>query len=470
MAHILIIDDDEATRYSLSRMVSRMSHTATCAATLEEGVAKASAGDIDVVFLDVRMPDGNGIEMLPTFRQAPSSPEIIIITGYGDPEGAELALKSGAWDYIEKGSSLKQMTLPLLRALQYREERDSRAPVRSVISLKREGIVGNSAPLATCLDLVAAAAGSDANVLITGETGTGKELFAWAIHRNSPRHRGNFVVVDCAALPETLVESLLFGHEKGAFTGADKVREGLIRQADGGTLFLDEVGELPLALQKSFLRVLQERRFRPLGSSRELESDFRLVAATNRDLDRMAEEGLFREDLLFRLKSVTIELPPLRDRPEDVKALTRYHMDQFCERYGLAPKGFAPEFIDTLAAYPWPGNVRELVNALDRALLAARFDPTLFPAHLPLDIRIEVTRTALSRKPSSSEDKFKGPSQELPKLRELRETLIAQAEKQYLRDLMALCQGDMDKACRIAELSPSRLYALLQKYGIPRTG
>lgn len=468
MAHILIIDDDQSTCYSLSRMVTRMGHTSTCASTLREGERKVSSKNVDVVFLDVQMPDGNGLEALPTLRDAPSSPEVIIITGYGDPDGAEHALKSGAWDYIEKGCSVKEMTLPLIRALQYREERSSRAQVGSVMSLKREGIVGSSAPLLACLDLVASAAGSDTNVLITGETGTGKELFAEAIHHNGPRAKGSFVVVDCAALPETLVESLLFGHEKGAFTGADKVREGLIRQANGGTLFLDEVGELPMSLQKAFLRVLQERRFRPLGSSREMESDFRLVAATNRDLDQMAQDGRFRDDLLFRLKSLTIELPPLRERTGDIKELARYHTDQFCERYGLAPKGFSPEFIDTLAAYTWPGNVRELVNCLDRALIAARFDPTLFPAHLPMDVRVEVTRSSLQRKTSSDEALTKGSPYPVPRLRELRERLIAQTERHYLQQLMTLCHGDIPKACELSGLSQSRLYALLQKYGISK--
>jgi two-component system NtrC family response regulator len=469
MAHILIVDDDESTRYSLSRMVSRMGHTSTSASTLREGIEKASSEDVDVVFLDVRMPDGSGLDALPAIRNAASSPEVIIITGYGDPDGAELALKSGAWDYMEKGSSIKEMSLPLIRALQFREERNTRAQARSVKSLKREGIVGSSARLMACLDQVATAAGSDANVLVTGETGTGKELIARAIHENSPRAKRSFVVVDCAALPETLVESLLFGHEKGAFTGADKVREGLIRQADGGTLFLDEVGELPMSLQKSFLRVLQEHRFRPLGSAREVKSDFRLVAATNRDLDRMVQEGGFREDLLSRLKSFTIELPPLRERKEDIKELARYHTDQFCERYSLAPKGFSPEFIDTLLAYTWPGNVRELVNSLDRALIAARFDPTLFPAHLPMDVRVEVTRSSLQRKTSSDETSVGGGSSPLPKLRELRDRLIEQAERQYLRDLMALCHGDILKACELSGLSQSRLYALLQKYDIPRS-
>jgi len=195
--------------------------------------------------------------------------------------------------------------------------------------------------LEACLDLVAQIANSRVNVLITGETGTGKENFAKAIHKNSSRAGKNFVVVDCTALPETLVESMLFGHEKGAFTGAEKARVGLIKEADGGTLFLDEVGELPLIVQKDFLRVLQENRFRPLGSNKEIESDFRLVSATNRDLERMVESGQFRKDLFFRLQSVIIELPPLRNRPRDIKDLAIHYVVKLCERYGMETKGFS---------------------------------------------------------------------------------------------------------------------------------
>ena len=469
MAGILIIDDDNSICYTLSRMVSRMGHIPACASTIAEGLDIAASGEIDVVFLDVRMPDGNGLDALPKVRESPSAPEVIIITGYGDPDGAEMAIKSGAWDYVEKGCSTKEMSLPLLRALEYRKEKKAAGTqAKSVIALKREHIIGSSPKLMACLDLVAQAAESDANVLISGETGTGKELFADAIHRNSPRSRGPFVVVDCAALPETLVESMLFGHEKGAFTGAEKARDGLILQAAGGTLFLDEVGELPFIIQKSFLRVLQEHRIRPIGSSREIESDFRLLAATNRNLDQMAQENRFREDLLFRLKSFTIELPPLRERSEDIRELARFHIDQFCERHGLAPKGFSPEFLDTLKAYHWPGNIRELVNTLDRALTAARFEPTLFPTHLPVNIRVRKARAALDRRASPDSAANIEPVRTLPKIQDFREMACAQAEKHYLHDLLALCEGDIKEACRIAGISQSRLYALLQKHKITR--
>ncbi len=307
MASVLVIDDDPKFCDVLSQLIREMGHHLRWVHTLREGLKEAAQGENDVVFLDVRLPDGNGLEALPRIRQMPGTPEVIIMTGEGDPDGAELAIKSGAWDYLEKPSSLEAMALPFLRALQYREEKKARSPR---VALRLEGIAGQSRKMKASFDLVAQAASSDASVLITGETGTGKELFAWAIHQNSRRSGKSFVVVDCAALPETLVESILFGHEKGAFTGADRVREGLIQQADGGTLFLDEVGELPLTVQGAFLRVLQDHRFRPLGGRREVGSDFRVVAATNQNLNTMVDQGLFRKDLLFRLRSLTIELPP----------------------------------------------------------------------------------------------------------------------------------------------------------------
>ncbi|MEJ2698642.1 MAG: sigma-54 dependent transcriptional regulator, partial [Desulfuromonadales bacterium] len=395
MANVLIIDDDELMVSSLVLMVRRLGHESASAGALEKGIELARSRNFDVVFLDVRMPDGNGLETLPKIAETPSAPEVIIITGFGDPDGAELAIKCGAWDYIEKCSSVKDMTLSLERALHYRREKMAETRKKNIIALKREDIFGNSPKLRACLNQVAQAAGSDANILITGETGTGKELFARAIHRNSPRAARSFVTVDCAALPETLAESLLFGHEKGSFTGAEKPQEGLVRQAHGGTLFLDEVGELPISLQKTFLRVLQERRFRPLGGLREIESDFRLVAATNRNLEAMVAENLFRNDLLYRLRAFTIELPPLRERAEDIRDLARTHLDRLCECHGLASKGFSPDFLDALLAYSWPGNVRELANTLVRAFSAARFEPTIYPKHLPTNIRVQILKNSV---------------------------------------------------------------------------
>jgi two-component system NtrC family response regulator len=409
------------------------------------------------------MPDGSGFASMPQIKAAGSSPEIIMITGRGDPDEAEQAIQSGAWDYIEKPATFETLKLPIVRALEYRAERKSVMPPTVLV---RTGIIGDSPKIASSLELLAEAAGSNVNVLITGETGTGKELFAKAIHYNSARAKRNFVVVDCTALPETLVESVLFGHERGAFTGADRSQEGLIKQADGGTLFLDEIGELPLLIQKRFLRVIQEHRFRPVGGRQEIESDFRLVAATNRNLENMVGQGRFREDLLFRLRTIIIELPPLREIPEDIKKLTLFYMNDLCERFEIAPKGASPEFWDIVTEYTWPGNVRELVQAMEKALLSAKDEPIMFPKHLPTYIRIHVARDFFPRKPvlPGAPEIRSGVPKAPPQLKEIRKAAVSEAEQKYLKDLISFAGGDNNKACRISGLSRSRFYTLLRKY------
>jgi two-component system NtrC family response regulator len=466
MANILIIDDEPLMCQSLSLVVKQNGHQTTCAATLAAGMEKNRTQSFDVIFLDVNMPDGNGLDCIQQLLSHADAPEIIIITGFGDPFGAETAIKCGAWDYLEKGASVKEITLSLLRALQYREQKLASHSSAAGIDFKREGIIGTSKSLRECLDLLTQAALCDASILITGETGTGKELFARAVHLVSERRARKFVVVDCAAMPDNLIEGILFGHEKGAFTSADQSREGLILQANGGTLFLDEVGEMPLSLQKVFLRVLQERRFRPIGSSREIESDFRLVAATNRNLQQMVEEGTFRSDLLFRISTFVIELPGLRERCDDIPLLARHHADRICSQYHAAPKDFSPEFIQMLSSYRWPGNVRELVNTLERTIAVARNEPVLFPKHLPIQIRIEVTRQSL-QKEQSEPDIGLSPLESLPQLSEYRDAIYLQAEQKYLHDLMQTADNNIVKACEISGLSTSRLYALLKKQGIP---
>jgi two-component system NtrC family response regulator len=345
--------------------------------------------------------------------------------------------------------------------LQYRQEVTQRKRIPAV--LKREGIIGESTAVKQCLDLLAQAAASDANVLITGETGTGKELFARAVHANSPRSGANFVVVDCTVLPERLVESALFGHMRGAFTGADKTQKGLIAQADKGTLFLDEIGELPTDVQKVFLRVLQEHRFRQVGGVSEMISDFRLVAATNRNLDRIADQCGFRRDLFYRISGLTIDLPPLRERREDIKAIAIHHMSRFCERNRIGTKGFLPEFMDTLVHYDWPGNVRELVNAIESALTAARQEQSLGPIHLPTPIRVQQARRKVKFVLQDGDRPAADTVSALdfPTFREN----MGRHEQDYIRELMIVAKGDMAAACRLSGLSRSRLYDLVKMHG-----
>nr|WP_211922245.1 sigma-54 dependent transcriptional regulator [Desulfolutivibrio sulfodismutans] len=491
----------------MAALAARMGLTCDAAATLAQGLARLSGAPFGVVLLDVGLPDGNGLTALPRIKALDDAPEVIILTGLGDPDGAELAIQAGVWDYLVKPSSIKEIMLRLSRALAYREQkRQGQGP----LALDLTGVVAESPAMRPCLDAAAAAAASQAAVLITGETGTGKELFARCIHANSARARGPFVVVDCAALTESLVESTLFGHKKGAFTGADADRTGLVAAADGGTLFLDEVGEMPLTLQKSFLRVLHERRFRPVGSLTEAASDFRLVAATNRDLSAMIDTGEFRRDLFFRLKTISLELPSLRQRPEDVAPLTLFCLGRLGDRYRLPQKGFDADSLAILQEYDWPGNVRELENVLERAFVAAGREKTLYPMHLPQDVRIRVTRRSLVRsreqaapateaatpdasgpsgafgvsgasagtddptgqteqtgptaRQTAAQDRDAAPlaglfTSPLPTLRDFREDM----ERIYLHRLLAECGGDLKKAMEASGLSRSHFYALLKK-------
>jgi len=463
MANVLIIDDDKMMCKVMAHMVKDIGYDVKFTHTIEDGMKLVLSETFDIVMLDVRLPDGNGLDVLPKIREVSYSPEVIIITGMGDPDGAELAINSGAWDYIEKPASVKQMTLPLLRAVEFRKgKKDRQVPVL----LKRGNLIGNSPKMNETLGRIANAAAINANVLINGETGVGKELIARAVHENSSRADKRFVVVDCAALPESLVESILFGHEKGSFTGADKSNEGLVKQADGGTLFLDEIGELPLATQKAFLRVIQERQFRSVGSKTERKSDFRLIAATHRNLDEMVEKNRFRHDFLFRLRSFTIDVPPLRERTEDIKDLVIYYTNKFCEIYGIETKGFSPGFFEALGKYNWPGNVRELVNILEQILAETRFEPTLFPYHLPTPIRVNLIKSSMSKsknsKPSgileSPLDNSENPI--YPKFKEFKEDM----EKQYLKKLVSDTKGVKKEAIKISGLSRQHLYDLLKKY------
>jgi len=463
MAKILIADDDRMVCRSIAEVVSRMGHQAHSEISLKDFLRRLEREPYDLIFLDVRMPDGSGLDILPEILGDSNPPEVIIITGYGDPDGAELAIKSGAWDYITKPLSANEIRLLVERALQYRKEKDGTA---HPIALKRDGIIGKSPQISAALNVLAQAAVSDANVLITGETGTGKELFAWAIHENSQRKNKNFVVVDCASLPETLVESVLFGHRRGAYTGADRSQEGLVKQADKGTLFLDEVGELPLTIQKSFLRVLHERKFRPVGGNQEIRSDFRLVAATNRDLETQVRKGMFREDLLFRLRTLVIDLPPLQAIPGDMRELVLHYLDKLCNRYSTEVKGISPGFWHVLEAYDWPGNVRELVQALERSIVAAQDDPTLFPKHLPQHIRIEVAKDSIDTGSSFSEKSRGRIESDFPKIQDVRDKVIAEAEKKYLYELIEFTGKNIRRACELSGLSRSRLYTLLKKYSI----
>lgn len=458
---ILIIDDDEDMSYTLCRMVEQTGYTSRTAHTLREGLEAARSESFDVVFLDVNLPDGSGLDLIPELKSLNDPPEIIIFTAYGDSEGAAVALGNNVWDYIPKPASMDEIRLPMLRALEYRQQKQRKKP----LTVDRSSIIGNSPQITASIESLAIAANSNANVLITGETGTGKELFAQAIHDNSDRVQAPFVIVDCAALPDNLVESILFGHVKGAFTGADKAKTGLVGQARGGTLFLDELGELPEELQKVFLRVIQEHRYRPVGSQHQESSDFRLITATNKDLDLMVEKGQFRRDLLHRVRTLELHLPPLRERERDIRELVHNQLARICERYRIGSKGLAPEVLEMLMAHDWPGNVRELFNTLEMSFSAAFYEQTIFHYHLPTQLRVKLKARAFeppAQPQIPAPVKAQLPEGEFPSMQEV----VDAARVDYLRKLLAITGGNVNKACRKSGLSRTTLYNYLSRYNL----
>jgi len=461
MARILIIDDDELIRSTLTRCFSSPEHEILGAGTLAEG-SKLARDGVDVVYLDLSLPDGDGRTAIHDLAASPGKPEVIVLTGLKDNFGAEETLTSGAWDYIQKPASPPTLRNSLESALSYRS--DKTASYEPTPVFDDCGIVGDSPAMDRARQHMAKAADSQASVLILGETGVGKELAAQAIHTNSPRKGGAFVVVDCSNLTESLLESVLYGHVKGAFTGAHTDHRGLVAEADGGTLFLDEIGELPASLQKSFLRVLQEHRYRPVGSTRELKSDFRLVAATNRDLEAMTQAGTFRSDLLFRLRTLEIELPPLRERDNDIALLADHFTRAACDRYRLQAKTFSRQLLPILKAYTWPGNVRELGNVMEAAVITAGQAPVLYPKHLPGHIRVSSLGGKPKPKRSAHAGRDKGvhdgPIQSYNDYKSLR-------DKAYFQQLMDICDFDINEASRLSGLSVPSIYRHLGLAGIP---
>jgi two-component system NtrC family response regulator len=460
MARILIIDDDPQVCETLESLVLRLEHECFSAQTLKDGLGLLEDRDVDLVFLDVRLPDGNGLDALGQIRNQAAPPDVIVLTGQGDPEGAELAIQSGVWDYLVKPSPIRQIKETLNRALAHRQDKKKRD-----LSLDLTDVVGESNAMRQCYERIAQASGSDSTVLVTGETGTGKELLARTVHRNSERAERAFVVVDCAALTESLLESILFGHTKGSFTGAARDRVGLVKLADGGTLFLDEIGELPLSAQKTFLRVLQERRFRPVGASNELESDFRLISATNRDLAAMVRAGEFRQDLFYRINTIHIILPPLREREEDIVTLASYHIEKLCKQRNIPVKRMDPDFTDMLRRYDWPGNVRELFNTIEQAFVLSGSEKTVYAQHLPQAVRIRVAKSKLGegRKEIPETGEAVGnEEQSLPSLKEFKNAM----ERDYLQKLLRIHGKDIPKMLSVSGLSRSHLYAMLKKHGL----
>jgi two-component system response regulator HydG len=374
--NILVVDDDSAHRTMLRTLVGGWGYDIVEADDGSTAIEKVKEQPFDLILMDVRMLKVSGLEALEGIKAFNPAIPVTIMTAYSSVETAVEALKKGAYDYLTKPLDFDKLRLTIERAMEHTRLKEENRLLKESLGkhFDMQNIIGRSSAMISLLETVAHVAPSEATVMITGESGTGKELIAGVIHHNSPRKNGPFVKINCAAITETLLESELFGHEKGAFTGADRRKEGRFYQANQGSIFLDEVSEMPLTMQVKLLRVLQERELTRVGGEKVIPVDVRVIAATNKDLVDLKNKGLFREDLYYRLNVVSLEIPPLTGRREDIPLLAQHFLEIFVEKNNKKIKGFTPKAMDQLIRYDWPGNVRELMNAVERAVVLARTD------------------------------------------------------------------------------------------------
>lgn len=373
---VLVVDDDPAHRIMLHTLVGGWGFDILEADDGAAAIAVVNARPVDLVLMDIRMVRMSGLEALEQIKTINPAIPIVLMTAYASVEMAVEALKKGAYDYLIKPLDFDKLRLTLDRALEHTRLKAENRRLKQQLQtgFHAAGVVGSSPAMVCLMETVAQVAVSEATVMVTGESGTGKELVAAAIHHNSPRKSGPLIKVNCAAITETLLESELFGHEKGAFTGADRLKEGRFVQADGGSLFLDEVASMPVSMQVKLLRVLQERELTRVGGEQVIAVDVRLIVATNQDLSQMVKAGRFREDLFYRLNVIVLKTPPLRERREDIPLLAAHFLERFAEKNRKSVNRFSPRAMDRLIRHTWPGNVRELMNTVERAVVLARGD------------------------------------------------------------------------------------------------
>jgi len=446
---VLVVDDDASMCDMLVSDLAEHGFTMAARTSAKAALEAVAPGAFDAVVTDLNMPGMDGLELCRAIAGEDPEVPVIVITAFGSIETAVAAIRGGAYDFVTKPLDVEALALALVRAIQHRTLRDEVKRLRRAVDESRRfgALLGTSPAMRRVYDLLDRIGDSNATVLVTGETGTGKELVARALHERGRRRAGAFVAVNCAALPEPLLESELFGHVRGAFTDAHAARKGLFMQATGGTLFLDEIGELPPALQAKLLRALQTRKVRPVGGNDEVPFDVRLIVATNRDLDSAVEEGRFREDLFFRVNVIQVEMPALRVRGGDILLIAQHFIERYAAQAEKRVVGLAPECAERLLAYVWPGNVRELENCIERAIALTRGE-TIGIEDLPEKIRGFRRSHVLV----SSDD----PS-ELPPLEEV--------ERRYILRVMEAVGGNKTLAARVLGMGRKTLYRKLEQYG-----
>ena len=454
---VLVVDDERDMLENCLRILKQGQYDCVATDKPDEALRLLESERPEIVLTDLKMPEIDGLTILRRSREIDPELPVIIFTAFATIESAVEAVKEGAFDYLPKPFSVDQLKLAVDRALRHRKLAQENRRLREQLqtTYQFENIVGRSQAMTQVFELVAKAARSEANILVSGESGTGKELIARAIHANSGRARQAFVPVDCASLPENLLESELFGHEKGAFTGAVKTKPGLLEVAHQGTIFLDEIAELPMSLQVKLLRALQERQVRRVGGTKLIDVDARLVSATNRDLKEAVTSARFREDLYYRVNVISIHLPPLRERRGDVTLLAHHFFKKFIRTGESSLRGISPEALSMLEAYAWPGNVRELQNIIERACALAEGE-WITPKDLPEHLRSSRAGSPAPMIPTATH---------LP-LKDAKEEWVRQLERVYLSDLLKRHDGNVSQAAKDAGIDRKTLHRLISKYGI----
>ena len=463
MARILIIDDEEPIRFSLRGILEDEGYEVLEAATAEEGLAVADTQSPDLVFLDIWLPGMDGLTAQTQLKANHPGLPVVMISGHGTIETAVAAIQQGAYDFIEKPLSLEKVVIVAARALEAGSLRRENQALRTSLP-EQDELIGQSPVMLKFRELLSRVAPTDVWVLLTGENGTGKELAARALHAGSKRADAPMIAVNCAAIPEELIESELFGHEKGAFTNAEQARPGRFEMANNGTLFLDEIGDMSLKTQAKILRILQEQSFERVGGTRTIRVNVRVIAATNKNLEEAIAEGSFREDLYYRLRVVPLHLPPLRERGNDVGLLLSAFTESLCRVHGCKPPHYAPETLERLLRYQWPGNVRELRNFAERMVILYG-GRSVLPVDLPPEMALSAPASQPEDAPAVCEPAFLPESEVLDPDLDFKKAR-AVFEARYLEAKLHECGGNITRLAETIGLERSYLHRKLKGYGI----